>query len=156
MGENYREKARALIREQDLCVLATASGNRPHCSLMAYASNASCTEIYMVTLKDSRKYQNMRENPAVSLLVDTRQDTSTSGYTETVALTLTGRFQPIIEDTERERVREELSRRHPGLKDLFEDPGGIPVKIVIESVLFLEGATKAYYGAISKSKGIQG
>ena len=155
MSKSYRERARALIRGQDTCVLATALENRPHCSLMAYAFNASCTEIYMMTLKDSRKYQNMRKNPAVSLLIDNRQETPKSGYTETLALTLSGRFQPIIEESESKQMREELSRRHPGLKDFFEDPGGMPVKIIIESILFLEGTTKAYYGTISKSKAIQ-
>jgi nitroimidazol reductase NimA-like FMN-containing flavoprotein (pyridoxamine 5'-phosphate oxidase superfamily) len=151
MDENYREKARALIGEQVICVLATASGNRPHCSLMAYASNAPCTEIYMVTMKDSRKYRNMCANPAVSLLIDNRQGTSTS-YTDTLALNLSGRFQPIIEATQKKKILEVLSKRHPALVDLFDNPGGEPVKIIIESILLLEGATNAYYGIISKSQ----
>jgi nitroimidazol reductase NimA-like FMN-containing flavoprotein (pyridoxamine 5'-phosphate oxidase superfamily) len=148
MDENIREKIRTLIREQNTCVLATASENRPHCSLMAYATNSSCDEIYLMTVNDSRKYQNMCENPAVSLLIDTRQDRLKSEYTETMALTVSGRFDRIIKDTERERIRKELSRKHPGLKDFFLNPEGEPVKIIIESYLLLEGPTKAHYGAV--------
>ena len=151
MDEKIREKIRAVIQKQSTCVLATASKNRPHCSLMAYATNSSCDEIYLITLKDSRKYQNMCENPAVSLLIDTRQDTSKSDPTETMALTVSGRFDRITKDTERERIRKELSRKQPGLKDFFENPNEEPVKIIIESYLLLEGPTKAHYGAMSGS-----
>ena len=150
MNENIREKIRALIREQDTCVLATASQNRPHCSLMTYVTNSSCDEIYLMTLNDSRKYQNMCENPSVSLLIDTRQDKSKSDHTETMALTVSGRFDRMIKDSERERIRKELSRQHPGLKDFFENPEGEPVKIIIESYLLLEGPTKAHFIAVSE------
>ena len=151
MDEVLRQKVRALIRDQDTCVLATASENRPHCSLMAYAHDDSCSEIYLMTLKDSRKYQNMLKNPAVSLLIDTRKDTLKSDHTATVALTLSGRFQEIIKDNEPERIRRALSRRHPGLKDFFENPEQVPARIIIESILLLEGPTKAQYGVISES-----
>jgi nitroimidazol reductase NimA-like FMN-containing flavoprotein (pyridoxamine 5'-phosphate oxidase superfamily) len=151
MDEDILKRIRDLIREQDTCVLATASENRPHCSLMAYATNASCDEIYLMTRKDSRKYQNMCGNPAVSLLIDTRQDMLKSNPTETMALTVSGRFDRITKDTERERIRKELSRKHPGLKDFFENPKEEPVKIIIESYLLLEGPTKAHYGAVSES-----
>ena len=150
MDEKIREKIRTVIQEQSTCVLATASKNRPHCSLMVYAANSSCDEIYLMTLKDSRKYQNMCENPAVSLLIDTRQDTLKSDHAETMALTLSGRFDKIIRDTERERIRKELSRKHPGLKGFLEKPEGEPVKIIIESYLLLEGPEKAHFGAVSE------
>ena len=151
MDEKIRERIRTVIQEQSTCVLATASENRPHCSLMAYATNSSCDEIYLMTLKDSRKYQNMCENPAVSLLIDNRQYILESDHTETMALTVSGRFDRIIEDTERERIGKELSRKHPGLKDFFLNPKGEPVKIIIESYLLLEGPTKAHYEDISES-----
>jgi len=151
MDENIREKIRSLMLAQGTCVLATASENRPHCSLMAYATNSSCDEIYLMTLNESRKYKNMCENPAVSLLIDTRQDRLKADYTETMALTASGRFDRVIKGTERERIRKELSRKHPGLKDFFENPEGEPVKIIIESYLLLEGPTKAHYGSVSES-----
>jgi len=145
MDEGMFEKARALIREARTCVLATSSPNHPHCSLMAYATNASCDEIHMVTTKNSRKYRNMLENPAVSLLIDTREGGLRSGHAETMALTVSGRSQAVETDAERQRVREALIRNHPDMKGFFENSEGEPVRIVIESLLLLEGPTKIHY-----------
>ena len=150
MEEDIREKIRTVLREQGTCVLATASENRPHCSLMAYASNSSCDEIYLMTLKDSRKYQNMCENPAVSLLMNTRQESFQSDPTESLALTLSGRFDRTMTDREKEQIREKLSRKHRGLQDFLENPEGEPVRIIIESYLLLEGPVNAHYAAASE------
>ena len=64
---------KALAIEKNICVLATVGGRKPHCSLMAYVTDENCTEIYMVTHKNTNKYKNLMENPSVSLLIDTRE-----------------------------------------------------------------------------------
>ncbi|HOP48224.1 MAG TPA: pyridoxamine 5'-phosphate oxidase family protein [Desulfobacteraceae bacterium] len=145
METDIREKINTLIKRQYRCVLATASENRPLCSLMAYAANASCSEIYLMTLKNSRKYQNMCENPAVSILIDTRKDTPGFDHNQTMALTLSGHFDRNIDDIERERILKELSGKHPELKDFFENPEMEPVKIIVTSCLLMEGPAKAHH-----------
>ncbi len=50
--------------------------NEPHCSLMSYAVNEDCREIYMMTFRSTRKYENLLSNPVVSLLVDNRRRTT--------------------------------------------------------------------------------
>lgn len=149
MDDDICKKVKALIREQGACVLATASENIPHCSLMAYASNSSCEEIYLMTLSDTRKYKNMSENPAVSILIDTRQAAVESDHKNAMALTVSGQFYRITQGAEREAIRKQLIQKHPELKDFFEDPRGEPVKIILESYTLLEGPTKAYHGDIS-------
>jgi general stress protein 26 len=67
------EKMRAIVRGNDLCVLATVSEGRPHCSLMSYISDEEGREIYMISHKQTKKYLNLMENPAISLLIDTRE-----------------------------------------------------------------------------------
>ncbi len=140
------------MRQQDACVLATASENRPYCSLMAYATNTTCDEIYIMTLNEGRKYKNLCENPAVSLLIDTRQGSLDFDPAETLALTVSGRFDRVLKETERERIRNILLLKHPGLKAFFENPKGEPVKISIESYLLLEGPTRSHYGVVSDLK----
>ena len=149
MDEKIRDKIRTLIKEQGTCVLATASKNRPHCSLMAYATNDSCDEIYLMTLNEGRKYQNLCENPAVSLLIDTRPNSLHSDHAEGKALTVSGRFERIQKTSERDRIQKTLSDKHPGLKSFFENPKGEPLKIIIESYLLLEGPTTSHYGDVS-------
>ena len=84
------EEMKALVRQNDICVLATASQNQPHCSLMAYTTDDECREIYMVTKKLTRKYRNLMENPSVSLLIDTRSEDPGSDRLKAKALTVEG------------------------------------------------------------------
>jgi len=48
------ETMKRIIRDGNICVLATVSGGKPHCSLMAYVSNEDCSEIYMVTQREQK------------------------------------------------------------------------------------------------------
>ena len=70
------ERMKAMVRDHDICVLATVAEGEPHCSLMAYVPDESCREIYMVTHRKTKKYRNLRANPAISLLIDTRESRS--------------------------------------------------------------------------------
>ena len=83
---------KALAREKNSCVLATIVDTKPYCSLMAYVTNEACTEIYMVTHRQSQKFQNLIANPAVSLMIDTRD---TSPRSAARAMTVEGVFQKI-------------------------------------------------------------
>ena len=82
------EKMRQLAREKDICVQATVSGGKPHCSLMAYVVDDACREMYMVTHKQSTKYRNLLENPAASVLIDTREEHAGSLRLEAPAMTV--------------------------------------------------------------------
>ena len=95
---------KALAREQNTCVLATVGGQKPHCSLMAYVTDENCTEMYMVTHKNTNKYKNLIENPSVSLLIDTRE---ISPRTKAKALTVEG----VCAAIKGEKKRHEFGRR---------------------------------------------
>ncbi|MGB2928446.1 MAG: pyridoxamine 5'-phosphate oxidase family protein, partial [Desulfobacterales bacterium] len=60
------EKMKNFVRKKNICVLSTASGNKPYCSLMAYITDATCKEVYMVTHKNTTKFKNLQKNPWVS------------------------------------------------------------------------------------------
>lgn len=59
---------------------------------MAYATNMACTEIYMVTHWQPKKFQNLTVNPAVSLMIDTRYRSPRAAAR---AMTVEGVFQKI-------------------------------------------------------------
>lgn len=136
---------KALVREKDICVLATASENKPHCSLMAYVADSQCTTIYMVTHKDSKKYSNLTENPWVSLLVDTRDESLSSERVKTMALTVSGIFEPILDVGHKDRIRAKLLERHPHMEQFAQDQDAEVFSIRIKSFLLLEGPIKAYF-----------
>lgn len=56
------ERMKQLVREKDICVLATVSGSKPHCSLMAYVTDEDCREIYMVSRRQTGKYRNLKKS----------------------------------------------------------------------------------------------
>ena len=139
------ERMKALVREKDICVLATVSGGKPHCSLMAYEADDDCREIYMVTHRETNKYKNLKENPAVSLLIDTREERGASPGFEARALTVNGIFQEIDKEDKKEGVRTRLLERHPNLGAFLDHSDAELLCIRVNSFLLLDGLTNAHY-----------
>jgi nitroimidazol reductase NimA-like FMN-containing flavoprotein (pyridoxamine 5'-phosphate oxidase superfamily) len=140
-------KMKRMLKEKDICVLATVSGNQPHCSLMAYVAAADGREIYMMTLRDTKKYKNLTQNPAVSLLIDTREDDVGPQKSRAKALTVNGIFQRV--DREKQaRIRPRLLRRHPHLRDLFAKGEAEIFAVRVESFQLLEGVTDSHFERI--------
>lgn len=139
------ETMKKLAKEKDICVLATASGGTPHCSLMAYATDEECREIYMVTYRNSQKYQNLLANPSVSLLIDTREEHTGPHRPEAKAMTVAGTYSRIEDPKKEAAVREKLMKKHPHLKPFIEGPDGEIICIRIASFLLLDGLTEAHF-----------
>ena len=142
------ERIKALVKENGICVLATVSDETPHCSLMAYVADDDCLEIYMVTKRHSRKYENLTRNPNVSLLIDTREEHQGSRLLETKALSVSGTSQKMVDENKRIHVRSRLLERHPHVKELLDHPDAEILCIKVNSFLLLNGLTDAYYQAI--------
>lgn len=140
------EEMKALAREKNSCVLATIAGSKPYCSLMAYVSNEACTEIYMVTHRQTHKYQNLIENPSVSLLIDTRD---TSPRSAARAMTVEGVFQKIKDPAKEKKVRRRLLSAHPHLDEFMGHPEAEVLRIKIKSFLLLNGLTQASFEDVS-------
>jgi len=136
------KEMKALAREKNICVLATITGRKPYCSLMAYVTNKECTEIYMVTQKQTQKYKNLIANPAVSLLIDTRDTSSRSAAR---AMTVEGVFQKIKDPAKEKKVRRELLAAHPHLDEFMRLPEAKIIQIKIKSFLLLNGLTQASF-----------
>jgi len=143
------ERMKDLIRSQDICVLATACGNRPHCSLMAYVTDKDCREIYMVTHRNTVKFRNATENPSVSLLIDTRAEDRKDRQELARALTVTGLFERIDEPERLEAIRARLLARHAYLRDFAAHSEAEVFAVKIQSFLLLDGITESYYERIA-------
>jgi nitroimidazol reductase NimA-like FMN-containing flavoprotein (pyridoxamine 5'-phosphate oxidase superfamily) len=139
------EKMKAMVSDQDICVLATTSEGKPHCSLMAYVPDESCREIYMVTHRNTRKYRNLCENPALSLLIDTRESRADRNRTEAKALTVSGIFEELEERERLRRIRTELLGRHPHLDNFMSHHDAVILCIRVSSFLLLDGLMDAHF-----------
>ena len=137
------EKMKALMKEKDICVLSTVSEDAiPHCSLMAYAADEKCREIYMATHNTTKKYKNLLHNSSVSLLIDSREITPCQ---QAQALTVSGVFQPIDDANKRDRVESHLLRQHPHLKDFVKNSDTVMICIKVQSFLLLNGLTDSHF-----------
>lgn len=136
------EKMKSLAREKDICVLATDADGKPYCSLMAYVTDEACREIYMVTHKQTRKYQNLVKNPVASLLIDSREN---APRRRVAALTIEGSFHHIEEKAKLTRVKEMLLKAHPHLADFLSHEDAVILCIKIGSFLLLNGIDEAHY-----------
>jgi len=137
-----RDDIQKMIAENKVCVMATVADGVPHCSLMSYATADDGREIYMATLKDTRKYRNLMVNPTVSLLIDTR-DASQRGKTR--ALTVSGIFQAVDNDKKFKAIRDTLIKTHPDLKDFFSHPDARMIVIRATALQLLDNVTDSYF-----------
>jgi nitroimidazol reductase NimA-like FMN-containing flavoprotein (pyridoxamine 5'-phosphate oxidase superfamily) len=142
------EKMKDLVRSQAVCVLATVSGDQPHCSLMFYATDAQCREMFMVTFKDTKKYRNLTDNPAISLLIDTREEDRGDKRYQTRALTVNGMFEEVKDQTKRAMIKARLLERHPHLVVLTDSPDAEYFVVRIKSMQLLEGVAEASFATL--------
>ena len=139
------EEMKTLVREKTTCVLATASENQPHCSLMAYVSDDDCREIYMVTRRESKKFRNLTKNPSVSLLIDTRGEDPGHQNPEARALTISGVVSSLNDDHKISKIKADMVSQHPHIQPLIEAPDSEIIRVKIVSFLLLKGPTEAYF-----------
>jgi nitroimidazol reductase NimA-like FMN-containing flavoprotein (pyridoxamine 5'-phosphate oxidase superfamily) len=146
--ERMLDKMKSLVRKKDTCVLATVSGVEPHCSLMSYATDDDCREVYMITHKQTKKYRNLLHNGKVSLLIDTREEGQDVGREVTKALTISGVFQKIEGEQEKKEALQRLLTAHPHLRKFADTPDAEVFAVRIRSFQLLEGIGDSSFVAL--------
>jgi len=139
------EEMKSFVKNKKTCVLATATENNPHCSLMAYVTDDDCSEIYMITSRRSKKFHNLSENPSVSLLIDTREEDCGSQNPKTRSLTIAGVYKQLADENKKSKIRSEMILKHPAIRDLIKSPSAEILCIKIVSFLLLNGPTEAHF-----------
>jgi nitroimidazol reductase NimA-like FMN-containing flavoprotein (pyridoxamine 5'-phosphate oxidase superfamily) len=139
------KKMKKLVKDKDVCVLATVMDNVPHCSLMSYVPDRDCLEIYMMTQKGTKKFRNLAANRAVSLLIDTREEDCGADRAKIRALTVSGVFKTISDKAKKKLVRQKLLKKHPQLKPFAEDPDAEVFAVKMKSFQLLDGVNNSYF-----------
>jgi nitroimidazol reductase NimA-like FMN-containing flavoprotein (pyridoxamine 5'-phosphate oxidase superfamily) len=148
VGNNMLEKMKDIVKGNDLCVLATVSEGKPHCSLMSYITDDESSEIYMISHKETKKYGNLTANPMVSLLIDTREEEKGQSRIGIKALTVIGEFQALKDQTKKSLIHAKFLKAHPHLSDFLNDPGAELFSIKIRSFQLLDGVKDAFFEKI--------
>lgn len=132
---------RTIMLKSDLCVLCTCKNDIPDASLMLYICDDRCTKMYMLTLKETLKYENIVSNPHVSLLVDTR-DNQPAGAAYTQALTIRGEAAILKDKDAAARIVTRMAKRHDRLVNFAANEDVRVIEVSIKGILFLEDADK--------------
>ena len=133
---------KAMVADNNFCVLSTCKDNLTNSSLMLYLSNEEQDKLYMVTLKGSLKYTNICENPEVSLLIDTREQIlEEQGSVK--ALTVYGRASILEDPVFHEDILKKLTKKHPTLKALSRLEEASVLEVQVEKFLYLDGVNQA-------------
>ncbi len=135
----------AMIKNHDICVLATVAGAEPHCSLMSYAVSEDGREIYMATHKNTKKARNISDIPDVSLLIDSREADRGESRSRVQALTIAGVMEKAALGEKSGVIRTRLLERHPHLADFLAHPDTEFLVFRAKKYQLLEGISAAYY-----------
>lgn len=141
---------KAIVKERNICVLATVSEGKPHCSLMSYVSDEEVREIYMVSYRKTRKYANLMANPSVSLLIDSREEDRGTRRATVKALTVEGEFQRVGDAVKKDLIRARLLQTHPYLTEFIHDPEAEIFSIKVISFQLLDGVKNSYFEAVGR------
>lgn len=130
-------KASEILKENRFCVLSTSHSDIPNSSLMNYATDENVTEIYMLASNVSVKCKNIKDNPNVSMLIDTRLSESTPR-----ALTVYGKAEIITDDESKRRYLERLLNVSPDLSVFGKDAHACIIAVRITGFLLMDGITE--------------
>lgn len=131
------------LAAHDLCVLATAAGGVPHCSLMGYAMDHERRHLLLATLPETRKWRNIQESPDVSILVDNREALPDLGRDALTAVTISGRLRPFHDPSGEAAAKALLAGRLGSLGGILERPESRVARIRILALQILKGPVQA-------------
>jgi len=128
---SIREAVKRLFAKQRLACLATSKSEKPHTSLVAFAATADLKAILFATTKSSRKYDYLKANERVSMLVDDRTNRITD-FKGGTAITVIGRAKEL--DAHGENIHLKLYiEQHPYMEEFVESKDSSLFMVKVET-----------------------
>jgi len=128
---NQKEKGikeiRTLFSDQPLAVLATHHKGQPHTSLIGFAATKDLKKIIFVTKRSTHKFNNLMENPEVSLLIDNRSNEA-EDFQTAEAVTVYGRAR---ETSKQKYLVDMYAKKHPYLKEFMTSSDSALIEVIV-------------------------
>jgi nitroimidazol reductase NimA-like FMN-containing flavoprotein (pyridoxamine 5'-phosphate oxidase superfamily) len=116
-----------LLNAQYFGVLATQGIEYPYCTLVGYAASPDYKEIIFATIRETRKYKNLKKTPNVSMLIDS-QTNQVNDFKNTEALTVLGSAREVDTNSDNDYLAIYL-KKHPYLKEFVSEPNCALIKV---------------------------
>ncbi|MEN6373226.1 MAG: pyridoxamine 5'-phosphate oxidase family protein [Smithella sp.] len=117
-----------------VAVLATVEEGKPYTSIIAFAMTPDRRTLLFTTSSATRKYKNMVDQPAVSILLDNRSQ-SADDINRAQAVTLLGTAKKVRAGARKSEYSAIFVNRHPELKDFIEDPKTALIAVTIQQAV---------------------
>ncbi len=120
-----------LLESQKLAVLATNGQGQPYGSLVSFAATKDLKQILFATMRSTRKYANLKEEPRVAMVMDSRENTERD-LREAIAVTVTGKAEE-TGPAEKEVYSTIYLEKHPYLKDFVKSPSCALLRVQVDT-----------------------
>jgi heme iron utilization protein len=130
--QNYdktRQRLEQLLEFQKLAVLSTHHDGQPYASLIAFTVSDDQKELFFATPRATRKYANLKADPRVALLIDSRSNQD-SDIHRAIAVTAVGKAAEVTE-VDREKVLKLYLSKHPHLEEFVKSPSCALVRVTV-------------------------
>ncbi len=118
--KNTLEQISTLFDSQRLAVLSTQINGQPYASLVAFASSDNLEHIFFLTPDTTRKYNNLKTNTKVAILVNNSLNKADDIY-NAVSITGTGSAF-VVEKTNKQKFLDIYLKKHPHMKTFSAAP----------------------------------
>ncbi|MGA1865191.1 MAG: pyridoxamine 5'-phosphate oxidase family protein [bacterium] len=125
----------SLFQSQSLGVLATRDKEYPYCTLVGFVGTYDLKRIIFATLRDTRKYTNIKTYQKISILIDSRSN-RVDDFKDAMALTVLGNARE-AEGEELEKLSALYLARHPHLREFLQDPNCALMIIEVERYIMV-------------------
>ncbi len=111
---------RRLLESERFAVLATGREGQPYANLVAFAAGESLATLFFLTPRATRKYENLKRDPRVALLVADSRNRA-ADFAVAAAVTGIGEARE-LSGTDREEALAQFLARHPELEEFAQAP----------------------------------
>lgn len=125
---DLKDRIKKLLADQPLAVLATSNNDKPHTTLIAQVTKLKDKELIFATTIKSRKAQNIKKNPSVSIFIDNRRNTYLD-FKDAIGVTIKGKVKPT-----KNQYKKIFLKKHPYLQDFVKSPSTSLFKVEIENI----------------------
>jgi nitroimidazol reductase NimA-like FMN-containing flavoprotein (pyridoxamine 5'-phosphate oxidase superfamily) len=130
------QRIKNLFESQNLGVLATHRLGQPYASLVAFYASEDLKNIFFVTPTTTRKFENLKADPRVSILVNSSTNRAVD-FHRAVSVTIVGNATEVV-GAERQVVLEQYLKKHAYLEDFVRSPSCALVKVSAKSYFMVQ------------------
>lgn len=120
---------RELFHAQSLAVVATLKKEQPFTNLVAFVATDDLRHLVFATSRATRKYENLKKNPRVSMTIDNRQNMA-SDFSDATAVMAVGVAEEVT-GSERRSLEERYLKKHPYLQSFISAPSCALIKVQV-------------------------